>query len=853
MRTLKKGLILVLALALVLGVMAFNVSAFEDDSQNDYLEAVNVMSKLGIIEGVGNDNFNPKGTLTRAQAAKIIAFMKQAQDIKATSSFEDTQGHWAESYIAYCNAQGIVVGVGEGKFNPNGTLKGYQFAKMLLCAVGYNDEAEKMTGSDWEIGVAVLLKSTGIANGIADFDGTQPLPRDQACELALRAMELYTRKYNAGTKVEGTDLLVTTGGSYSYTNGASLLAQYGVSKSTSASYYWYSNEVDELGNEYQQRHTETGARDDFGAPVTRYSRAKSAKWSKISVVIPDEAVKTYTEGFSSKEITALRKEGVTFSSTVSILLNGVQMLDGESKKLTPSGLADLGLVGAKISLYTVDAAPGTIDLIVVKQSVLAEVLAVSKSAKVAANNVVKLAVYDNSDATPATIEYKDNDLETTSSMFDYLTADYAKGDFLQMWFEGGTVTAANLLDWDDVTKENAVVSSTKIAASGNTFAGTFNAGGTRTLASTYANYEKKGGKLTIGTEYQLLLDNFGYVLGAVPVSAAPSPWSYAVYLDYHAASASGENAMTGEGATVAHERVKLFLSDGTIKIFDTAFTVDRNGNEVWKIDATGHRVGDLVRYKLNASGKISVLEFSDRNETGLVDETIPEKGTAFKVIDSYANSKTVIFIVPNTANAANAAKQIKVYTGYNKIPKNVVYHAGNAFDDDYGTAMVLKTGEVVDVPEPVKNYAVLLGAPTVSASDEDGVLTYTYDAIVDGEETTVITLSDYGDPGFDTYALGEIETDSEGSSVFTTIARVGDGEVETVETNFFDNGEARYVDKNTVYYRVTLTNGAVTGFEKVDALSESTELVKTVIYHVVGDGSKVDKPLSVVFFYENVV
>lgn len=851
MRTLKKGLILVLALALVLGVMAFNVSAFEDDEQNDYLEAVNVMSALGIIEGVGNDNFNPKGTLTRAQAAKIIAYMKQAQDIKATSTFEDTQGHWAESYVAYCNAQGIVVGVGEGKFNPNGTLKGYQFAKMLLCAVGYNDEAEKMTGSDWEIGVAVLLKSSGIADGIADFDGTQPLPRDQACELALRAMELNTRKYTSDVKVVGTDLVVTAGNSY--TIGASLLAQYGVSKSTSASYYWYSTEVDELGNEYQQRHTGTGARDDFGAPVTRYSRAKSAKWSKISVVIPDEAVKTYTEGFSSKEITALRKEGVTFSSTVSILLNGVQMLDGEGKKLTPSGLADLGLVGAEINLYTVDAAPGTIDLIVVKQSVLAEVLAVSKSAKVAANNVVQLAVYDNSDATPATVEYKDNDLETTSSMFDYLTADYAKGDFLQMWFEGGVVTAANLLDWDDVTKETAVVSSTKIAASGNTFAGTFSAGGTRTLASTYANYEKKGGKLTIGTEYQLLLDSFGYVLGAVPVSAAPSPWSYAVYLDYHAASASGENAMTGEGATAAHERVMLFLSDGTIKIFDTAFTVDRNGNEVWKIDATGHRVGDLVRYKLNASGKISVLEFSDRNETGLVDETIPEKGTAFKVISSYANSKTVIFIVPNTATASNAARQIKVYTGYNKIPKNVVYHAGNAFDDDYGTAMVLKTGEVVDVPEPVKNYAVLLGAPTISASDEDGVLTYTYDAIVDGEETTVITLSDNGDPGFDTYALGVIETDSNGSSTFTKLSPNGGGKVETVESNFFDDGVARYVNKDTVYYRVTLNNnGAVTGFEKVDALSESTELVKTEIYHVVGDGSKVDKPLSVVFFVEEV-
>ena len=851
MKTLRKTLTLVLALALVFSAFAFSAAAFEDDEQieAEYVEAVDVMTALGIIEGNPNGSFNPKGTLTRAQAAKIIAYMKQAQDIKAESSFDDAKGHWAESYIAYCNAQGIVVGVGDNKFDPEGTLKGYQFAKMLLCAVGYNDEAEKMTGSDWEIGVAVLLKTTGIANGIEDFDGTQPLPREQACELALRAMELPTRKFSAGTKVEGTDLLVTTGGYYSTTGGRSLLNQYGLYKTTSETTNYFTGKYDENGEEIWA--SSKGARDDFGAPETNYYRAKSTKWSKIDLDYPDDAVRTYTEGFNSKEITALRKEGITFSNPA-ILLNGVQMKDDEGNNLTPAKLAAMNLVGAEINLYSVDTAPGKIDLIVVKQSVLAEVLQISKSAKVAADNVVKLAVYDNESATPASVECKDDDLETATSPYDSLTADYAKGDFLQMWFEGGVVDYNNLMDWDDVSKDTAVVSSTKIAASGNTFAGTFNAGGTYTLSSAYANYEKKGGKLTIGTEYELLLDSFGYVLGAVPVSAAPSPWNYAVYLDYHHASASSENAMTGEGAVEAHERVKLFLSDGTVKIFDTAFTVDKNGDEVWKIDATGHKVGDLVRYKLNAAGKINAFEYATEDETGLSGK-LDEKGTAFKVIDSYATSKTVIFIVPSTATASNAAKTIKVYIGYNKIPKGVAYSAGKAFDDAYGTAMVLKTGEVVDIPEPVKNYAVLLGAPTVSASDEDGVLKYTYDAIVDGEATTVVALSDSGDPGYAPYVLGEIETDSDGSSTFTEITRKGEGQVETIEANFFDNGEARYVSSDTVYYRVTLSDGAVTGFEKVDALSEPTELVKTVVYHIVGNGTAVSKPLSVVFFYENVV
>ena len=47
---------------------------FSDDASIDAYakEAVYALADLGVINGTGNGMFNPKGTATRAEAAKII-------------------------------------------------------------------------------------------------------------------------------------------------------------------------------------------------------------------------------------------------------------------------------------------------------------------------------------------------------------------------------------------------------------------------------------------------------------------------------------------------------------------------------------------------------------------------------------------------------------------------------------------------------------------------------------------------------------------------------------------------------------------------------------------------------------
>ncbi len=204
MRTLKKTLSLLLAVALVLSLTVVGASAaytgnkvdtLKDaaDVGADYSEAVGVMVGLGIIEGYDDGTLRPETTYTREQAAKIIAYMqlgpKDADSLRCTKApFTDVAAdRWSAGYIAYCVEQGIIDGMGDGTFQPEAQLTGYQWAKMLLCAVGYgrNDE---YVGSSWSLNTAKDALDKGIFDG--DLDGADHvvLTRQQAILYAFNTL-----------------------------------------------------------------------------------------------------------------------------------------------------------------------------------------------------------------------------------------------------------------------------------------------------------------------------------------------------------------------------------------------------------------------------------------------------------------------------------------------------------------------------------------------------------------------------------------------------------------------------------------------------------------------------------------
>ena len=190
-----------------MSLVTISNAAFADAKDIDNKEAVEVMNALGVLVGDDKGNFNADANLTRAQAAKIICAIllgqTAADNLNLTASFSDASG-WAESYIAYCASQGIVAGVGDGKFDPNGQLTGYQFAKMLFVALGYDASLESMTGADWQVNVAKLALSAGL-NKDLDISLSKVLTRDEAAQMAFNTLTATLVTYSNGVNVSTSD------------------------------------------------------------------------------------------------------------------------------------------------------------------------------------------------------------------------------------------------------------------------------------------------------------------------------------------------------------------------------------------------------------------------------------------------------------------------------------------------------------------------------------------------------------------------------------------------------------------------------------------------------------------------
>ena len=211
MRTLKRTLCLALVLVMMVGLLAVGASAVSLDDYQDkdaikHQEAVALLSALSVLQG-DQGGFRPGDGLTRAEGAKIIAALLNANTTGLKSTFTDMAGHWADSFVAYCASIGIIAGYGDGRFGPNDPLTYAQFAKMLLAALGYDATREELTGASWEIGVAKLVNQVGLSKGIADFNYGAPITRDDAAQMAFVTLTANMVGYNGnGIAVAGGNL-----------------------------------------------------------------------------------------------------------------------------------------------------------------------------------------------------------------------------------------------------------------------------------------------------------------------------------------------------------------------------------------------------------------------------------------------------------------------------------------------------------------------------------------------------------------------------------------------------------------------------------------------------------------------
>lgn len=191
MRTLKKVLALTLALATLFSLTAF--AAYKDESKidPDVMSAVNLVSSLKIMMGDEN-GFRPTDTIKRSEAAKMVYVLRtggktEADGWKGQNLFTDMKGHWAEGYVNYCASVGIIAGVGNKKFNPNGNVTGVELAKMLLVAAGYKADLQGYAGTQWANKVLADAESVGMFDGY-NAAYMAAAPRQYAAQMFANAL-----------------------------------------------------------------------------------------------------------------------------------------------------------------------------------------------------------------------------------------------------------------------------------------------------------------------------------------------------------------------------------------------------------------------------------------------------------------------------------------------------------------------------------------------------------------------------------------------------------------------------------------------------------------------------------------
>ena len=226
MRNLKRTLSLALASVMLVGMMsvgasAVNASDFTDADEIVNKDAVSTMTALGIINGKEDGSyFDPTGNVTRAEMAKMLCVainggVDPVLGVKDTPTFTDIKGTWAESYIEYCAANGIIAGRGNNKFDPTGTVSATEAAKMLLGVLGYSAEKSGLVGKDWAINTNVLANQNGLYKKLANLNANTLLTRDNAAQMIYNALDANMVELNAAGNY--------TTSQYSYTGTESVV------------------------------------------------------------------------------------------------------------------------------------------------------------------------------------------------------------------------------------------------------------------------------------------------------------------------------------------------------------------------------------------------------------------------------------------------------------------------------------------------------------------------------------------------------------------------------------------------------------------------------------------------------
>ena len=703
MRNLKRALSLLLSSTMVLGmlVMGSSAASYADVTSKQHEEAIEVLKTVGIMTGDENGKFNPEAKVTRNEMAVVMCNLLDytVASYKGTSPFTDVP-EWAEPYVAACYTNGITSGYDAKTYGGSDTVTTGQAALMLLKALGYFQYSADF-GSDWLVETTKNGSTAGLFDGVAT-GAKEALTRNDVAQMVLNALEAdLVKAEKNGSDVQVGDIVIS-GGKATYDSRTGTDSKYAKIDSTKVDGKY----TIQLGEDLYDGDLvkADGADDDFGRP--------SVKWT-----YENKEIGTYADDADAVYTATVEKQDL-YDLVGSDVYNDLKNGDADFSVVV-DGVA---LKDVKLSDYIVKNNDDDAGDKIIKKGATTEVFIDDDS-----NDVVIAVInsyvaqvdgdYDKNDEEleldildEAPVDVKDTTL--SSDDFDYLDS-YSDEDYVLITVANKEIKTIDLAETVEgkvtayTEKKNVTVDGTKYEYSKN-----------------YTDAVKDDSKLSydLNDAYTLVLDANGYVI-YTDGTAGHNDYVYVA-----------KTAKTG-GAKANLEGDAYFI-DGTNKVI----TID-NDDEIGVSDK-----GRWYSYNEKSNGKYELNEVESKDTVvyygTATSKVITESGkSAVYVGDKKGNSKAETVKANNdTIFIVNDDDDVAVYTGIKNVPditaKTATTEIAVVMDGAYADVVYIYSADMSISGDSGDRVYLLEESPNASVDKDDNKY-YEYDAIVNGEITTV--------------------------------------------------------------------------------------------------------------------
>ena len=712
MRNLKRALSLGLTATMISGLMVMGSSAasYADVTSKQNEEAIEVLKTVGIMTGDENGKFNPEAKVTRNEMAVVMCNLLDytVASYKGTSPFTDVP-EWAEPYVAACYTNGITSGYDAKTYGGSDTVTTGQAALMLLKALGYFQYSADF-GSDWLVETTKNGSTAGLFDGVAT-GAKEALTRNDVAQMVLNALEAdLVKAEKNGSDVHVGDVVIS-GGKATYDARTGTDSKYAKIDSTKVDGKY----TIQLGEDLYDGDLvkADGADDDFGRP--------SVKWTYENKEIgtyADDADAVYTATVEKQDLydlvgsdvyNDLKNGDADFTVVVDGVAQKVNLSDYIVKNNDDDAGKDVIKKGATTEVFIDDDSNDVV--IAVINSYVAQVDGdYDKN-----DEELELDILDE-----AFVDVKDTTL--SSDDFDYLDS-YSDEDYVLITVANKEIKTIDLAETVEgkvtayTEKKNVTVDGTKYEYSKN-----------------YTDAVKDDSNLSydLNDAYTLVLDANGYVI-YTDGTAGHNDYVYVAKMDY---AGGAKKSLEGDA----------YFIDGTNKVI----TIDNDDD----FDARDY--GNWYSYNEKSNGKYELEAIPTDKDTdtfyGSVSTSV-NKGVVTE------NGKSTVYV--NDTNTTGSGKIDKVkanndtifvvnddddvtaYTGIKNVPditakdsKNGAVTVAVVMDDDYADVVYIYSADMSISGDSGDRVYLLEESPNASVDKDDNKY-YEYDAIVNGEITTV--------------------------------------------------------------------------------------------------------------------